>query len=108
MISLEMSSCEEDIKQKLGRVLKPQYMSSEEGYDEDTEQKQFIVRPLCWESSLFRKYKKKLDDVRYRRMKKRSKDQTLERLLGDPSDNKETPNVEKEDSWIVSSRFKDT
>ena len=33
-------------------------MSSEEGYHEDTEQKQFIVRPLCWESILFRKYKK--------------------------------------------------
>ena len=72
MISLEMSSCEEDIKQKLGRVLKPQYMSSkEEDYDEDTEQKQFIVRPFCWESSLFRKYKKKLDDVRYRRIEKK-------------------------------------
>ena len=84
-------------------------MSSEEqGYDEDTEQKQFIVRSFCWESSLFRKYKRKLDDVRYSKMKKRSKDQTLERLLGDPSDNKEIPKVEKEDSWIVSSRFKDT
>ena len=74
----------------LERVLINDYMSSD--YEcEDNGQRVFLTRPIKWESSKFRGYKKLLDEITKKNQSNKVSNQTIKRIVGDVSTNNPKP-----------------
>ena len=72
-----------DESTKIKRVLVARFMSSdEEMEDANTRRKMFLTRPISWESSKFRNFKKQVDSKAFVNSSKRSQDQLIDRELG--------------------------
>ena len=103
---MEKAPVKEERKMLLERVLINEYMSSDDESEENGH-RVFMTRPIKWQSSKFRKYKKLLDDITKENQSTKASNQTIKRIVGDVSTNNKKPpsTLEEIDKWIVSSKF---
>ena len=83
----------EERKEKLKKLLQPQYMSSEDTEDENT----LAVRPLPWISQKAEKLKFTLDNEKAKRMSSQSKRQAKKKVKGRESTR---PKPSRGSAWI--------
>ena len=89
-------------RDKIRKVLTMDYMSSEDEGEEDGNDF-FVVRHLPWESERLASIKKVLDTKWERSRSKRSRRQSLPRVVGNPSNRPIPANVSEDCAWAINS-----
>ncbi|XP_057311323.1 uncharacterized protein LOC130649321 [Hydractinia symbiolongicarpus] len=89
---LQAMDLPEEKKAKILKVLGVQYMSSEEEID-DNNGRYFTVHPLPWKCKKLNSTFKKLDARHQENQNKRSKNQTVRREEGRPSERNQPPDA---------------
>ena len=99
LAALERSTVNEHQKSKLMTVLVPEFMSSEESDDIDSEsEEKYLVRPIPWRSAKVDDLFYQLDEETKRSMSKQSKRQLKERILSKELSDRPVPQG-KYPSW---------
>lgn len=87
-------------KRKLGALLEPEFMSSEDSDVDDEGKKIFLLRPLPWRSDRANAFIEALDKKVISKASARSKQMRYTRVSGLASD-RPKPSVENSNEWIV-------
>jgi hypothetical protein len=103
LAALERSTVNEHQKSKIMTVVFPEFMSSEESDDCDSEsEEKYLVRPIPWRSKVDEIFYQ-LDEETKRSMSKQSKRQLKERILSKELSNRPVPQG-KYPSWAFAAQ----
>ena len=105
-LSILEGNFKEETIAKLRRVCITKYASFDDKDVDENSSRIFASRPIPWESTNFKKYKRHLNEFVQKKAAKKGVQQSTLRKVGEPSENAITPALVQEDDWIISSKFK--